>query len=75
MERLIRVELTDGAICRMAQKALDLFLAQDKVVKFERSDGWVVVGRDPLRDITMGTEYVEKVSHLILQMNMKGCAN
>ena len=58
MDRLIRVELTDGAICRMAQKAFDLFLAQEKIVKFERTDGWVVVGRDPLRDMTKGTGYV-----------------
>ncbi len=52
MERLIRVELKDGAICRMAQKAFNLFLAQDKIVRFERSDGWVVIGKDPLRDLT-----------------------
>ena len=52
MERLIRVELKDGAICRMAQKAFDLFLAQDRIVKFERSDGWVVVDQEPLRDMT-----------------------
>lgn len=57
MERLIRVELADGAICRMAQKAFDLFLAQDKIVKFERSDGWVVVGRDTLRDMTKRKPY------------------
>ena len=52
MERLIRVELKDGAICRMAQKAFNLFLAQNRIVKFERSDGWVVVGKDPLRNPT-----------------------
>ena len=51
MLNLIRVELTDGAVCRMAPKALNIFLAQNKVVKFERSDGWAVVGHDHLRDM------------------------
>lgn len=57
MHRLIRVELKDGAICRMAVKAFNLFLAQDKIVKFERSDGWVIVGKDPLRDMTKPRNY------------------
>ena len=50
-DELIRVELKDGTICRMAKKAFSLFLAQDKVVKFERSDGWVFVSKDTLRAI------------------------
>jgi len=58
MERLIRVELADGVICRMVQKAFDLFLAQDKIIKFERTDGWVVVGNDPMRNMSKRTEYV-----------------
>ena len=57
MERLIRVELKDGAICRMVLKAFNLFLAQNKIVKFERSDGWVTVGKDPLRDMTGADGY------------------
>jgi hypothetical protein len=49
MNSLIRVELKDGTICRMAIKAFNLFLSQDKIMRFERSDGWVIVGKDPLR--------------------------
>lgn len=49
MDSLIRVELTDGTICRMAKRAFNLFLSQGKVLRFERSDGWVIVGKDPLR--------------------------
>lgn len=49
MMNLIKVELMDGTVCRMAPKALTLFLTQKKVVKFMRSDGWAVVGLDPLR--------------------------
>ncbi|MDT8441423.1 MAG: hypothetical protein RQ723_07165 [Desulfuromonadales bacterium] len=49
MGLMIKVELKDGTLCRMAPKALDIFLARGKVVKFERNDGWAVVGRDPIR--------------------------
>ena len=47
---LILVELKDGTSCRMAKTALKVFLAHDGVTRFKRSDGWVVVGRDQLRD-------------------------
>ena len=58
MFNLIRVELTDGTVCRMAPKALNIFLAQNKVVQFERSDGWAVVGLDTLRDIQKRCIYI-----------------
>jgi len=48
-DELVRVELKDGTICRMAKKAFYLFLAQDKIVRFERSDGWALAGKDTLR--------------------------
>ena len=48
-EELVRVELKDGTICRMAKKAFCVFLAKDKIVRFERSDGWAFVGEDTLR--------------------------
>lgn len=57
MFSLVRVELTDGAVCRMAPKALNIFLAQNKVVQFERSDGWAVVGVDPLREMKKAKAY------------------
>jgi hypothetical protein len=31
MFNLFRVELNDGAVCRMVPRALNLFLSQDKV--------------------------------------------
>jgi hypothetical protein len=34
----------------MAKKALKVFLAHGEVARFKRSDGWVVVGKDQLRN-------------------------
>ena len=50
MEPLITVELKDGTVCQIALEALDVLLIHDKITKFERSGGWAIVGRDPLRD-------------------------
>ena len=47
---LVFVELKEGTSCRMAKTALKIFLAHGGVTRFKRSDGWVVVGRDQLRD-------------------------
>ncbi len=52
MEQLIRVEMNDGSICRMAIKAFNMFLTQNKIIKFERNDGWVTIGKDMLRGMT-----------------------
>lgn len=41
------VELKDGKVCQMVRKAFNVFLSFDKVAKFKRSDGWVVVGKGP----------------------------
>ena len=50
MTGLMKVEMNDGVLCRMAPRALDMFLARGEVSRFKRSDGWVVVGVDHLRD-------------------------
>jgi len=57
MPSKIDVELKGGAACRMAKKAFNVFLSLDRVAKFKRSDGWVVVGIDPLRDIAKNNNY------------------
>lgn len=56
-EELVLTELTDGTVCRMAKRALNVFLANDRVVKFKRSDGWARVGVDPLRKMNNETFY------------------
>jgi len=57
MGQLIRVEMKDGEICYLAKKSLDLFLTQNKIAKFERSDGWAIVGEAALRDMTRSLSY------------------
>ena len=48
--KFVLVELKEGTSCRMAKPALRVFLAHGGVTRFKRSDGWVVVGKDQLRD-------------------------
>jgi hypothetical protein len=55
MKPLINVELIDGTICPVAPEALDVLLVHNKITKFERSGGWAIVGRDPLRSKERGT--------------------
>jgi len=57
VERLIRVKLKDGSICRMVKKAFYIFLTQNKVVEFERSDGWVVADEIPARNMSGANSY------------------
>lgn len=47
--QFIQVEFLDGSFGAMAPAALDLCLRQKRIRSFRRSDGWVVVGLDPLR--------------------------
>lgn len=53
----VNVELKDGAVCQMAKHAFNVFLSLDKVTRFKRSDGWVVVGKDHLRDLEKDNLY------------------
>ncbi len=53
----IDVELKDGAVCLMGKKAFHVFLSLDKVAKFKRSNGWIVVGEGPQRDLEKDSDY------------------
>jgi hypothetical protein len=57
MSGKVDVELKDGAVCQMAKQAFNVFLSLEKVVRFRRSDGWIVVGTDPLRDLEKDNNY------------------
>lgn len=53
----IKVELTDGTVCRVVPKGLDLLLNRKLVKRFLRSTGWAVVGVDPVRYPAPGMSY------------------
>ena len=53
----VNVELKDGSVCLMAKKSLNVFLSLDSVAKFKRKNGWVVVGKDQLRDLEKNIDY------------------
>ena len=57
MFNLIMVELKLELSVGWFQRVLNIFLPQDKVAKFERSDGWAVVGVDALRDMNANRNY------------------
>lgn len=40
MRTLIKVELSDGTVCRMAPKAFSLFFSMGRVTRFERPEEW-----------------------------------
>lgn len=45
----IEVQLNNGKEYHVGLSALNALLSLGRVVRFKRSDGWAVVGRDPLR--------------------------
>lgn len=45
----IKAIIDDGSYHYLSPSALDVLLEHDLVLKFERSDGWVTVGIDPIR--------------------------
>ncbi len=53
----VNVELKDVSVCMMAKKAFNVFLSLDRVAKFKRANGWVVVGKDELRDLEKANDY------------------
>jgi len=57
MPNKVKVELKNGTVCRMGKKAFNVFLSLDEVTKFERTDGWVDVDTDTLRDLGKNSDY------------------
>ena len=47
---LISVMLKDGTIEKVTSQGLDNLILADLVIRFKRNGGWVVVGKDPVRD-------------------------
>ena len=49
---LIRILYSDGGFDMVKPERLDLLLGEQALTSFKRSDGWAVVGRDPIRRTT-----------------------
>ena len=48
---MIRVMYSDGRYDLVKQSMLDMLLATCKLTGFLRSNGWAIVGRDPIRGV------------------------
>ena len=48
---MIRVMYNDGKYDLIKQSMLDMLLASCKLTGFMRSNGWAIVGRDPIRGV------------------------
>jgi len=46
---VIRVQYEDGSFDMVKATRLDDLLPQGKIAAFQRTDGWVIVGKDPIR--------------------------
>lgn len=53
---MIRVMYNNGAFDIVKPAMLDSLLEDNALLSFKRSDGWAVVGRDPIR-MTSRTSY------------------
>jgi len=48
---MIRIMYNTGRFDLVKPELLDTLLASERIGSFKRSDGWAVVGRDPLRGV------------------------
>ena len=50
---LIRVRYNDGSFGTVDDSILESLIAEDRLVEFRRTSGWVRIGRDPVRNQVM----------------------
>lgn len=50
MRSLIPVVYQNGEFSRVPPRELDELIAAERIIGFRRSDGWAILGEDPLRD-------------------------
>ena len=58
IEIRVLAELADGNLCKMSRQELNTALDNGHIVRFQRSDGWVQVGRDLLRKMHRKSAYI-----------------
>jgi hypothetical protein len=57
------VVLKNGKDLTVNKDQLNFLLATQQIMFFKRQDGWVVVGRDDLRDKTVPYQGIERRNH------------
>ncbi|WP_020674582.1 GSU3473 family protein [Geopsychrobacter electrodiphilus] len=62
---LVPVVLKNWLECSVRKDELQYLIVTEKVMFFERSDGWAVLGRDKMRHLVMPFEGEERRQHQV----------
>jgi hypothetical protein len=66
---LIPVVLKDGHEALVSKDKLQFQLFNKQVMFFKRSEGWVVLGRDKMRDLKVPYNGVERRQHNVFSLD------
>jgi hypothetical protein len=66
---LVPVVLKGGNEDLVNKDELQLLMYNKQVMFFKRSDGWVVIGRDKMRDLKVPYNGVERRQHNVFSMD------
>jgi hypothetical protein len=66
---LIPVVLKDGHEELVSNNELHFLMSNNQVMFFKRSDGWVVLGRDKMRDLKVPYNGVERRQHNVFSLD------
>ena len=65
----ITVVLKDGHEELVSNNELQFLMSNKQVMFFKRSDGWVVLGRDKMRDLKVPYNGVERRQHNVFSLD------
>ena len=65
---LIPVVLKDGHEDLVSKEELQYLISHKKVMFFRRSNGWVVIGRDKMRNLKVPYNGIERRQHDVFSM-------
>ena len=66
---LIPVVLKDGHEELVSNNELQILMSNNQVMFFKRFDGWVVLGREKMRDLKVPYNGVERRQHNVFSLN------
>jgi len=66
---LIPVVLKDGHEELVSNNELHFLMSNKQVIFFKRSDGWVVLGRDKMRELKVPYNGVERRQHNVFSLD------